>query len=747
MPSPLIGFNCRREKQRCPKPQLSVFRPLHHDCWRNNALESIVNIPVLTMFGGRPPGHIFLRSTVDPAASAPVYDPPRSSNSSSPPPTSVSASSATTSGENDPRPRSEPLPYVWELKRVRVLGRGTYGIASLVEVVSPLPSWFPHDVLRSSPNGFGRRYGGRVARPQLVIKEIHLDTCPREDREALFREINILKAVQHPNIVRYIDSAIDPCKNLMQILMEFCDGGDMCCLIDAANRRSPTKGLSEPEVWSVFIQLLMALKCLHFEHRVIHRDLKPQNIFLTTQGILKVGDFGVSAVLAQTSDTARTFCGSPYYLAPEICEERPYNGKADLWALGVVLYELMAYGERPFKGDTLPALITDICTGVYTPIDEVVDCLQAGEYQKPDAVRTGFGPELRRIVGLLLQHDPDKRASIIRLLRLPAIHSRGCRLLPAELLCMAPYQEVFKHQHPPRAGHETPLAFGGTGTWTDLITSCHASPHFRAVGQRRTPSHQASRTALPTPVNKNGGGGTGLPFSNRNKAVMIASPVSARQAQLPVHGQAGGNGNRISANATLPTSPVSATRSPANLGAAGDTNRTAIFFPKESPMIPVFGIDGPSAAASPSGAERGMPAAAASPAGYQLDRESQGLHQVDVSSSDESEGPTPLKPAYSFVDRAGHHTRMREAADVPDRPDSDSDVCTVEPDEEKVSVEAREAEERVYQSWTLDPLRRGSIHFGPDGPSAYSVTPRNSDAPRAPKRMIMQSEVTAACDG
>jgi len=91
---------------------------------------------------------------------------------------------------------------------------------------------------------------------------------------------------------------------------------------------------------------------LHYIHgkSILHRDLKTQNIFLTRTGMVKLGDFGIAKVLTSScGGLARTVTGTPYYMSPELCEDRPYDTKSDVWALGCVLYELTA-GVRPFQG-------------------------------------------------------------------------------------------------------------------------------------------------------------------------------------------------------------------------------------------------------------------------------------------------------------------------------------------------------------------------------------------------------------
>ncbi|VDP79702.1 unnamed protein product [Echinostoma caproni] len=162
--------------------------------------------------------------------------------------------------------------------------------------------------------------------------------CKKENVHRVIKEINISKVavlakMNHPNIVRYCDSFED-CGSLY-IVMEYCDQGDLYHKISAQ------KGVLFPEsqILDYFTQIALALKHIH-DRMILHRDIKTQNIFLTSDGKLKLGDFGIAKVLNHTLDLARTCIGTPYYLSPEICESKPYNHKSDIWALGCVLYEM-----------------------------------------------------------------------------------------------------------------------------------------------------------------------------------------------------------------------------------------------------------------------------------------------------------------------------------------------------------------------------------------------------------------------
>ena len=102
----------------------------------------------------------------------------------------------------------------------------------------------------------------------------------------------------------------------------------------------------------------MALEYVH-GRRVIHRDIKTQNIFLTGNNTIKIGDFGISKVLETTCQNANTVVGTPYYMAPEACQSEPYTSKSDVWALGCILYELCSL-KKAFEADNLLGLVFKI---------------------------------------------------------------------------------------------------------------------------------------------------------------------------------------------------------------------------------------------------------------------------------------------------------------------------------------------------------------------------------------------------
>jgi NIMA (never in mitosis gene a)-related kinase len=215
-------------------------------------------------------------------------------------------------------------------RKVKILGKGSYGSALLVE-------------LKANPA------------KKFVVKEIAIGHLKPAEQKAAKTEAEVLHQMAHSNITMYIESFVEGSK--LFIVMEHADGGDLTATIQ--RRKQLGHRYPEDELMRIFVQICLALKHVH-DANILHRDLKSQNIFLTMKGVVKLGDFGIAKVLDSSGDQARTQIGTPYYLSPEICENKPYGSKSDVWSLGVVWYELAAL-EMPFQAQSLPALVMRIC--------------------------------------------------------------------------------------------------------------------------------------------------------------------------------------------------------------------------------------------------------------------------------------------------------------------------------------------------------------------------------------------------
>ncbi len=217
-----------------------------------------------------------------------------------------------------------------------------------------------------------------------VMKQINIATMTRTQREEALNEAKILHALNSPYIVGYYDSFIDSEK--LCIIMEYCENGDLAQLLKARHGRL----LEEDVIWKYFVEICLALLYLH-NKKILHRDMKTMNVFLSKDFHVRLGDLGVAKVLNQNTNFAHTMVGTPYYLSPELCQEKPYNEKSDVWSLGCVLYEMCAL-KHPFESRNQAALIMKIIQGKYDPlsttysrdmIDIVTQCLQKDYRKRP----------------------------------------------------------------------------------------------------------------------------------------------------------------------------------------------------------------------------------------------------------------------------------------------------------------------------------------------------------------------------
>eukprot|EP00439_Symbiodinium_sp_Y106_P037483 s2113_g4.t1 len=172
----------------------------------------------------------------------------------------------------------------------------------------------------------------------------------------------------------------------------------------SANWMHASRVLSGPARRSISHSWIKDVPARHIHaRRIVHRDLKSQNIFLSNAGgggcIVKIGDFGIAKVLQHTRGLAQTLIGTPSNLPPEVCDSKPYGTKADIWSLGVVFYELLTL-EPPFKAMSLAALAIKIVNGEPKPI-----------------LNDFYAEEVRGLVRPMLEKDPARRPSAARLLQ------------------------------------------------------------------------------------------------------------------------------------------------------------------------------------------------------------------------------------------------------------------------------------------------------------------------------------------
>ena len=245
-----------------------------------------------------------------------------------------------------------------------------------------------------------RKSDGKI----LVWKELNYGSMKEKYKHHISSEINILKELHHPNIVKYYDRIIDKENTKIYIIMEYCPGGDLSQLIKRC--RSQKQYINEDIIWKIFSQVVSALYACHTNKsgKILHRDIKPSNVFLDNDNNVKLGDFGLSLMLNKEM-FAYSNVGTPYYMSPEQVDENKYNEKSDIWSLGCFLYELASL-HPPFEAHNHLSLALKIKSG------------------KVDKLPDKYSENLNRVIFWMMNVDQEKRPSIKEIILIPEVNIR-----------------------------------------------------------------------------------------------------------------------------------------------------------------------------------------------------------------------------------------------------------------------------------------------------------------------------------
>ncbi|NWW73365.1 STK36 kinase, partial [Climacteris rufus] len=243
---------------------------------------------------------------------------------------------------------------------------------------------------------FGRVYKGRRKHSAQVVALKFIPKVGRSEKELknLQREIEIVRGLHHPNIIQMLDS-FETDKEVV-VVTDYAEGELFQILED-------DKCLPEDQVQTIAAQLISALYYLH-SHRILHHDMKPQNILLGKDGVVKLCDFGFARAMSIHTMVLTSIKGTPLYMSPELVEERPYDHTADLWSVGCILYELFV-GTPPFYTNSIFQLVHLII-------------------KDPVKWPTTMSPVFKSFLQGLLMKDPHQRLSWPELLSHPFIAGR-----------------------------------------------------------------------------------------------------------------------------------------------------------------------------------------------------------------------------------------------------------------------------------------------------------------------------------
>eukprot|EP00392_Amoebophrya_sp_AT5.2_P007546 g7561.t1 len=270
-------------------------------------------------------------------------------------------------------------------ERLRIVGEGSFGKCWLVR-----------------SRGTGK---------ELIQKVIDLSKMTAEERSDTQREVEVLGKLRHP----YRESFAEK-NQFLSLIMDYASGGDLYSRI-RRQKREVRKPFPEKLVLRWFTQICLAVKYIH-DQKILHRDLKTQNIFLSHQQQLlaasniKIGDFGIARTLSHTADVAKTAIGTPFYMSPEICQAKSYDYKSDIWACGCVLYEMSAL-KHAFDDESMKGLVLKILKGDFCR--EAVRRNYGGGRaparvaQEQQEQKSGGAEDILELVEAALALDPRKR--------------------------------------------------------------------------------------------------------------------------------------------------------------------------------------------------------------------------------------------------------------------------------------------------------------------------------------------------
>ncbi|MDT8317802.1 MAG: serine/threonine-protein kinase [bacterium] len=270
----------------------------------------------------------------------------------------------------------ERIAQLKEADQRLVIGKNNKGgdETVIIDGSPTIPTLGRYEVIKELGHGaMGTVYLGKDPKinREVAIKTLRYDEIEeaqlKEIKDRFFREAEAAGSLSHPNIVTIYDVGED--MGVAYLAMELLEGKD---LSDACDKK---KLLPMKKVVKMAADVADALAYAH-DNGVVHRDIKPPNIMIQSNGDVKVADFGIARVMDSSKTTTGVILGTPSYMSPEQISAKKVDGRSDLFSLGVVFYELLT-GERPFKGDSFAALMYAIANTPHKPARKVLPDIPA----------------------------------------------------------------------------------------------------------------------------------------------------------------------------------------------------------------------------------------------------------------------------------------------------------------------------------------------------------------------------------